>query len=198
MQAAPRRAELRRARPGRTPRGHGAETVPARRLYAGRTSRSTGPLLRRDSSRRCVFARTREHPETTLPAPTSPTPRRAPPPTRLRTRIGGPEPIIPTWMTAWPIAARGVPKPSNRGTATTTATHRSNTVPMSPSPLTRCSTPSRENPAASRRISSPAPGHALGNVENNRCTPKQYESRLASRGTTQKGEFRVTHTTKAG
>ena len=53
-------------------------------------------------------------------------------------------------------------------------------------------TATRLNPAASRRMSSPAPGQEFGKVENSLCTFGQYGPEIDGCGNPQMGEVCVT------
>jgi len=68
------------------------------------------------------------------------------------------------------MPATGVAKPMKSNTATTSDAQRRNIAAVSPRSPIMVPTPTRLNPAARRRMSSPAPGQEFGKVENSLCT----------------------------
>src|ERR1700690_4066856 len=89
------------------------------------------------------------------------------------------------------MPAAGVASPTKNNTATTSDAQRNNSAAVSPRSPSMVPTPTRLNPAASRRMSSPAPGHEFGKIEYSLCTPKQYGLGADDSENPQKSEIRV-------
>src|SRR5271170_1696006 len=90
------------------------------------------------------------------------------------------------------MPATGVARPTKSSTARTSEARRRNSAAVSPKSPSMLPTPTRLNPATSRRMSSPAPGQEFGKVENSLCILEQYGPGIDDSENPQKSEICVT------